>query len=52
VETIASDSKLRTKLMDLWDNNKKQFLVTRKKQWIDTVKDFSNRHITTPDSRS
>jgi len=52
VETISSDNKLRAKLMDLWDKNKKQFFMTRKKQWIDTVKDFLNRHITTPDSRS
>lgn len=52
VETIASDNKLRANLFELWDKNKKRFFMTRKKQWIDTVKDFLNRHITTPDNRS
>jgi len=52
VETISSDNNLRAKLMDLWDKNKKQFFMTRKKQWIDTVKDFLNRHISMPDNRS
>lgn len=52
VETISSDNNLRAKLMDLWDKNKKQFFMTRKKQWIDTVKDFLNRYISIPDNRS
>jgi hypothetical protein len=52
VETIASDNELRTNLIELWDENKKRFFMTRKEHWIDAVKDFLNRHITTPDSRS
>jgi hypothetical protein len=52
VETLASDNKLRANLIELWDKNKQRFYMTRKKQWIDTVKDFLNRHITTPDSQS
>jgi len=52
VETIASDNKLRVKLIDLWDKNKRRFLMTRKKEWIDTVKDFLNHNITTRGSRS
>jgi hypothetical protein len=52
VETIASDNKLRAKLIDLWDKNKRRFLMTRKKEWVDTVKDFLKHNITTPGSRS
>jgi hypothetical protein len=52
VETLVSDNKLRANLIELWDKNKQRFYMTRKKQWIDTVKDFLNRHITTPDSQS
>ncbi len=51
VETISSDNQLRTELIELWNKSDKQFFMTRKKQWIDTVKSFVNRHITTPDSR-
>ena len=52
VETISSDNNLRAKLMALWGKNKKQFFMARKKQWIDTVKDFLNRYISIPDNRS
>jgi hypothetical protein len=52
VETISSDNQLRTDLIEQWNKYNKRFFMTRKKQWVEAVKNFLIRHITTPDSRS
>lgn len=51
VEGIASDDGLRTELIQLWNENAKEFLWVRKNKWIDTVKNFLNRKLKTPVTR-
>jgi hypothetical protein len=45
VETFSSKNELRAELIDLWNKNNKGLMMTRKKQWIDTVKKFLNLNI-------
>lgn len=51
IEGIASDDRLRTELIHLWNENAKEFLWVRKNKWIDTVKHFLTRKLKTPNHR-
>ncbi len=52
VEIIASDDRLRTELIERWNENRRLFFMTRKTQWTDIVKNFLTDHIKTPGQRS
>ena len=52
VEMMASDDKLRSKLIERWDENSHHFFMTRKTQWRDLVKNFLADQIQTPGPRS